>query len=276
MGEFEKRLKGFYEFLWPFLTASEQEIAWLDEDTGGRNNRDFLLDIPERYSIGPNSVVLDLGSGKGRPAGRLAKRYGCRVIAFDIFEPTMRLAREQIEKDEVANLVSLVQGSMVALPFRTGSLDFIWCRDAFNHVSNLRWVAAECARVLRAGGHMMNYSALATPWLEPGEAPRLTEPMAISPESLSKASMTVAFESAGLRIVEHDITDRIESPFYEILDDNGPEYIMRLARLLRREKQTVERVGADDYQRLIAYYLWNVYFLIGKMTYGVWVVERRP
>lgn len=275
MDDLRQRVEGFYRFLWPFLAASDSETAWLDEDTGGRANRDFLLDIPERYAIGPKSVVLDLGCGKGRESVALAKRYGCRVVAFDLLERNMELTRERIAKDGVTELVRLVRGSMDSLPFRDGSFDFVWSRDTLNHIPDLRRVFAEFARVLRPGGHLINYSALGTPWLEPGETARLAEPMGINPDSLSGASVNAALETAGLHILEFTDTDDSDSPYYEVLDDNGPQYLMRLARLLRRRKQAVQRLGENDYRRLLAYYLWNVAFLTGKMTYGVWVAERR-
>ena len=49
---------------------------------------------------------------------------------------------------------------------------------------------------------------------------------------------------------------------------------MRLARILHARERITALIGAEDYERLTAYYLWNSYFLIGKVIYGVWVVER--
>jgi hypothetical protein len=44
--------------------------------------------------------------------------------------------------------------------------------------------------------------------------------------------------------------------------------------MLHARERITALLGAEDYERLAAYYLWNIYFLIGKVIYGVWVVER--
>jgi ubiquinone/menaquinone biosynthesis C-methylase UbiE len=268
------RIAGFYRFLWPFLAADESQVGWLDEDTGGRSNRAFLAEVPARYGIGPGMTLLDLGCGKGRESCELAKQLGCRVIGVDTLERNVEIARDRISSEGLEGQVTLEHGSMDALPFRDASIDFIWCRDAFNHAWDMDRTLAECARVLRQGGRMMNYSALKTDWLEPGELPRIVQPLGINPATLVDTRVTAAFEASGLRVIEHATTDEQDSTFHEKLDENGGRDVMRLARILLARRRIAALIGADDYERLVAYYLWNTYFLIGKITYGVWVVER--
>jgi ubiquinone/menaquinone biosynthesis C-methylase UbiE len=164
---------------------------------------------------------------------------------------------------------------MEALPLPDGSVDFIWCRDTLNHTSDMARTLAQCARVLRPRGQILNYSALRTDWLEPGEECRVTQPLGINPETLVDTQVTEAFNAAGLRIIEHATTDRRDSRYYEELVENGGRDVMRLARVLRARDRIITQIGADDYERLVAYYLWNAYLLLGKVTYGVWVGERR-
>jgi ubiquinone/menaquinone biosynthesis C-methylase UbiE len=274
MDDSRARIAAFYQVLWPFLATDESQVGWLNEDTGGRPNRDFLLEVPARYGIGPGTTVLDLGCGKGREACELAKQLGCCVIGVDALERTLELARDRIAKAGLEKAVTFVRGSMDALPLCDASIDFIWCRDTFNHAWDMDRTLAECARVLRPGGRMLNYSALKTDCLEPGEVPRITQPLGINPATLVATRVAVAFHAAGLRVMEHATTHDPDSPFHEELDQNGGRDVMRLARLLRTRRRIAALLGADDYERLVAYYLWNAYFLIGKITYGVWVVER--
>ena len=269
------RIAGFYRFLWPFLAAEESQVAWLDEDTGGRSNRVFLAEIPVRYGVGPGRTLLDLGCGKGREACALAKQLGCRVIGVDALQGTLELARERISREGLEGQVTLVCGSMDVLPLPDASIDFVWCRDALNHTSDMARTLAECARVLRPGGRMMNYSALKTDWLEPGEVRRVTQPLGINPATLVDTQVADAFKAAGLRVIEHATTDQRHSRYHEELDQNGGRDVMRLARVLHARERITALIGAGDYERLVAYYLWNCYFLIGKVIYGVWVVERR-
>jgi ubiquinone/menaquinone biosynthesis C-methylase UbiE len=268
------RITGFYHFLWPFLAADESQVGWLDENTGGRPNRAFLTEVPARYGVGPGMTLLDLGCGKGREACELAKQLGCRVIGVDALQGTLELARDRISREGLEGQVTLVCGSMDALPLPDASIDFIWCRDTLNHTPDLARTLAECARVLRPAGRMMNYSALKTDWLEPGEERRVMQPLGINPATLVATQVSDAFHAAGLRILEQATTDRRDSRYHEELDPNGGRDVMRLARILHARERITALLGAEDCERLVAYYLLNSYLLIGKLTYGVWVVEQ--
>lgn len=268
------RIAEFYRFLWPFLAAEELQAGWLDENTGGRPNRTFLAEVPARYRIGPGMTLLDLGCGKGREACELAKQLGCRVIGVDALQRTLELARDRVSGEGLQGQVTLVCGSTDALPLPDACIDFIWCRDTLNHSGDMARTLAECARVLRPAGRMMNYSALKTDWLEPGEERRVVQPLGINPATLVGTQVADAFHAAGLRIIEHATTDRRDSPYHEELNPNGGRDVMRLARILHARERITALLGAEDYGRLVAYYLWNCYPLIGKLTYGVWVVEQ--
>jgi ubiquinone/menaquinone biosynthesis C-methylase UbiE len=268
------RIAEFYRFLWPFLAAEKAQAGWLDEHTGGRSSRDFLAEVPARYGIGPGKTLLDLGCGKGREACALAKQLGCRVIGVDALQGTLELARERISKEGLEGQVTLVCGSMEELPLPDASVDFVWCRDALNHTADMARTLAECARVLRPAGRMLNYSALKTAWLEPGEERRVTQPLGINPTTLVDTQVAEAFQTAGFRILEQATTDQRDSRYHEELDPNGGRDVMRLARVLHARERITALLGAEDYERLVAYYLWNNYLLIGKLVYGVWVVEQ--
>jgi ubiquinone/menaquinone biosynthesis C-methylase UbiE len=265
----------FYRFLWPFLVADESQVGWLDENTGGRPNRAFLAEIPARYGIGPGMTLLDLGCGKGREACELAQQLGCRVIGIDVLPMTLKLARDLVSKLGLESQVTLVCGSMHALPLPDACIDFIWCRDTLNHASEMAQTLAECARVLRPAGRMMNYSALKTDWLEPGEERRVLPPLGINPATLVDGQVSAALDAAGLRIIEHATTDQRASRCHEELEENGGRDVMRLARILHARGRVTALIGAEDYERLVAYYLWNSYYVTGKLIYGVWVVGQR-
>jgi len=177
-------IASFYRFLWPFLAADESQVGWLDESTGGRSSCAFLAEVPARYGIGPGMTLLDLGCGKGREACELAKQLSCRVIGVDPLPETLKLASDRISREGLLGQVTLVRGRMEAIPLPDGSVDFIWCRDALNHTSDMARTLAQCARVLRPGGWILNYSALRTDWLERGEECRVTRPLGINPGTL--------------------------------------------------------------------------------------------
>ena len=197
------------------------------------------------------------------------------MIGVDALQATLKFARDRIFSERLEGQVTLVCGSMDALPFPDATFDFIWCRDTLNHTSDMAGTLAECARVLRPEGRMMNYSALKTDWLEPGEERRVMQPLGINPATLLDTRVSDAFNAAGLRIIEHATTDQRDSRYYEELDQNGGRDLMRLARILHARERITALIGSEDYERLVAYYLWNSYLLIGKTIYGVWVVEHQ-
>lgn len=125
----------------------------------------------------------------------------------------------------------------------------------------------------RQGFEALNCSALTPHPLEPGEAARLTGPLGINPDTLSPARMEAAWRAAGLRVVEHGTTTDEGSPFLEPLDEGSARDVLRLAKMLRSRARTTARLGAGGFEILTAYYQWNVYLLMGRTTYGVWVLE---
>lgn len=277
MPDDDDAVAGFYGFLWPFLDASAAEAAWLDEDAGGRPIAEYLPEIPRRHGVGPGATLLDVGCGKGRQVAAFAADLGCRVIGVDPLADNLARASARVRGEGVADRVELLSGSIERLPLPDASVDFVWCRDMFNHVADPARAAAECARVLRPGGRMMNYSALATPWLEPNEAARVAAALGMNLATFDAARMAAAFAGAGLRTLEHGTTNLEDSPFYEAIDEHGGRDAMRLARVLRARRRAIDRVGgAASYERLVGYYLWNVYLLIDKLTYGVWVLQAGP
>lgn len=110
---------------------------------------DRLLERLDYVRLDPRTV-LDLGTGTGRLAQALLRRYrGARVVGLDIALPMLAEARR---RGGWFRRPALVCGDMERLPFANDSADLIlssltlqWCQDA-------RAVFAEFARVLRPGG----------------------------------------------------------------------------------------------------------------------------
>jgi len=274
MSGLSERIEAFYRFLWPFLAADGERYAFLDEAPGGRPISESLGAVPVRRGIGAGSRLVDVGCGKGRQVCELARRLGCHVIGVDPLEQNLALATERVQRESLEGRVTLVKGSIGRLPLEDASVDFVWCLDMLNHVEDLDGAFAECARVLKPGGSLMNCSAFAPYPLEAGEAARLTGPLGINPETLSPARLEAAWRAAGLRVVEHGTTTDEGSPFLEPLDEGSARDVLRLAKMLRSRSRTAARLGAAEFEILAAYYQWNAYLLMGRTTYGVWVLER--
>src|SRR5688572_27926488 len=88
-------LASFYRVLWETNEAADPRFALFERSLGGRPLDEVLYELARQWGVGRDSVVLDVGCGKGRQACQIAKRLTCRVVATDPLEPCLRLAEER-------------------------------------------------------------------------------------------------------------------------------------------------------------------------------------
>ena len=91
--------------------------------------------------------VLEVGCGPGEAAERIARELGADVVAVDVSERMVELAR--------ARGVDARVGDVQELPFADGEFDCALAAWVLFHVSDLNGALAELARVLRAGGRLV-------------------------------------------------------------------------------------------------------------------------
>lgn len=108
----------------------------------------ILLDLrPGRY-------VLDVASGQGASAIRLAQRFGCSVLGIEYGSQAIQQATERAVAGGVAHLVSFRQGDAEHLPLPGGIFDAVICECAFCTFPNKACAASEFWRVLKPGGQV--------------------------------------------------------------------------------------------------------------------------
>jgi 2-polyprenyl-6-hydroxyphenyl methylase / 3-demethylubiquinone-9 3-methyltransferase len=106
--------------------------------------------LTEELLLDPATLqVLDIGCGGGLLAEEFA-RLGCTVTGVDPSEESLAAARRHAAAQGLA--ISYRAASGEALPFADATFDVVYCCDVLEHVSDLRQVIAETARVLRPGG----------------------------------------------------------------------------------------------------------------------------
>jgi 2-polyprenyl-6-hydroxyphenyl methylase/3-demethylubiquinone-9 3-methyltransferase len=93
--------------------------------------------------------VLDVGCGGGLLAEEFA-RLGFAVTGVDPSHQSLAVARRHAASRQLRIAYQRAAGE--ALPFAGGSFDIVYCCDVLEHVTDLRQVIAESARVLRPGG----------------------------------------------------------------------------------------------------------------------------
>lgn len=118
-------------------TVAEQQFALALQAIGDR------LD-------GRIDEILDFGAGANRYSSRLAKRYGCRVLAVDIVAGYAR----HYEGDARVEYRCSRNG---VVPAGDGSVDLVWCFLVLGGLpeQELPRVVREFQRVLRPGGTLV-------------------------------------------------------------------------------------------------------------------------
>ena len=63
-------------------------------------------------NVTKNDIVYDLGCGDGRIPVTAARKYGARGVCFDIDPQRIKEANENVAKNNVGNLVKVVEGDL--------------------------------------------------------------------------------------------------------------------------------------------------------------------
>ena len=115
---------------------------------------DRLLELAKR---GQSSTawgrLLDLGSGRGGPAHRLANACECLVTCVDLCAEHHEENLQQAAKAGVGDRIETWLGSFEDLPAEWGSrFDAVWGQESFCHAADVHRLLREVHRVLRSGG----------------------------------------------------------------------------------------------------------------------------
>ena len=146
----------------------ERHAAWWQEhftDGADPEYEEQLLPLAERFAAG-HDRVLEVGTGEGQVARRLAAAGAGRVVGVDLAEAQVAEARRR------GGGPTYVRGSATALPVADASMDAVVACLVFEHLDDVDGAIGEVARVLRPGGRFcffLNHPLLQTPgsgWID--------------------------------------------------------------------------------------------------------------
>jgi ubiquinone/menaquinone biosynthesis C-methylase UbiE len=137
------------------VSVQEGYAAWATSYDQEQNGLIFLEDrqVDRLLTQISFSKVLDVGTGTGRHALKLARR-GVNVTAIDQSLQMLAVARQAAQHEGLSidfRLLSLEEG----LPFEAQQFDLLICALMLCHVSNLTSAIKEFARVLQSGGYLL-------------------------------------------------------------------------------------------------------------------------
>jgi len=101
-----------------------------------------------------NACVLEIGSGGGNDAIFMAQ-YEFKVTGLDISLAALKIAKERAKQAHVH--VNWLRGTILGLPVRDGSVDFISDRGLLHLIDDCARsrYASEVFRVLKSGGRVL-------------------------------------------------------------------------------------------------------------------------
>ncbi len=111
----------------------------------------------------PGEVCVDLGSGRGTDALRMADRVGSTgfVYGIDIAEGMLEKARKNAEKLEVVN-VQFIKCELEKLELADKTADLVISNCTLNHASDKQTVWNEIFRIMKKGGRFVVSDIYAT------------------------------------------------------------------------------------------------------------------
>jgi SAM-dependent methyltransferase len=214
----------------------------------------------EQLALGPDSQVLDIGSGIGGPARYFAKRYGCRVTGVDLSRFNHRIAVERSREAGLDRLLNFVHGDAMTVPLADESFTHVFGCETLCYFPDKLRVFELARRVLKPGGTLAFLDAAC-------DVPvRLRTEDHIGP---------VRYESAAkyLEMLKLSCFHAMRS--YDTTSLALHDVASSLCRLLTRKEQVVATVGADVYCPLLE--IWAeflAYFTEGKLKHFGFVARK--
>lgn len=104
----------------------------LYEDCSGGGGLYLATRMVRTMRLQPGDVVLDLGCGKGAASLFLARHWGVKVIALDLWTPATFLDQKFTARGYRDQIVPLHMDVTHELPFAEDYFDAVFCMNSFN------------------------------------------------------------------------------------------------------------------------------------------------
>ena len=161
-------------------------------------------------AIGPETQVLDIGSGLGGSARFIAGEYGAPVTGIDLTPEFVETARKL--SDLVGLETTFVTGSALDLPFDDASFDLATLFHVGMNLPDKPRLFEQAARVLRDGGRFAVYDVM-----QFGAHPAFPLPWSGTPEGSFLATpedYLQAANNAGFQLIDRNDRGDVARAFF--------------------------------------------------------------
>ena len=265
-------LESVYQHLW---NVRELEKAGFFETLPTPRSPDFLLDMVADAGLPAGFRAIDVGCGRGNHACELAERFAATVVASDPLEVNRAAARAAVAARDLGERVRVENASIEALPYPDEHFGLLWCRGVLIHVSEVARALRECHRVLRPDGAMLLMLCSGTELLCAAEAALLCERMGFVAENLmGRTAIEALLKTTGFGVERSEELGGEFAEHYQALDGRCLEDLLRIAHLQRGREAFIAEFGRDRYETVLGMCYWQVYQLLGKISYKAYLLRK--
>ena len=255
----------FYATIW----GGEDLHLGIYEDTDDIGTASFatvdrMIDrIP---NLGPDSVVVDFGSGYGGSARRIVQRTEAHVTCINLSDTQNDRNRLRTMKAGMQDRIDVLHADFEDIPLSNDICDVVWSQDAFLHSNAHDRVLAESWRVLKPGGYLIftdpmqrdhiNLDRLAAIYA------RLSLKKMGSMEQYRALAAAIGFEDMGFEDLSHHL----------------PVHYSRIRDALLERRGEVEEAASEEYVTNMLKGLdhWIEGGITGDLIWGIFMFRKPP